>query len=105
MLRYKRLADNSSQLHFISWMLYHDHAIDIKRLGFATAQHKYPKFGSPKKHTFVKRNQYVIDAKTQLSQNTLELRRKGTKGTQKSSRKGLACEFSTSREHHVVLKM
>ena len=82
-------------------MLYNAFAPDIERVRLATAKHIW----KSQKHTFVKRNQYVIDAKTQLSQNTLELRRKGTKGTQKSSRKGLACEFSTSREHHVVLKM
>jgi hypothetical protein len=31
-----RVADYSSHLHFFSWMLYHDHAIDIKRVCFDT---------------------------------------------------------------------
>ena len=97
-----RVADYSSHLHFFSWMLYHDHATYIKRVRFDT---NTLNLRAQKNTVHLSSEINGTEAKIHFSQNTLELRRKGTKGTQKSSRKGLACEFSTSREHHVVLKM
>ena len=69
------LADYSSDLHFTSWMLYHDHAMDIKRVRFDT---NTLNSRAPKTHTFVKRKKYGMEAKAQFSQNTVKLRRKGT---------------------------